>query len=76
MKSNERRRERKREREERKSVLTTRKYRFKKNYYIPSSYAKIWGKIKFQLPEYPRSGSKAMSIEEEERAKVRDNNGY
>ena len=31
-------------------------------FYIPSSYAKIWGETKFQLPEYPRSGSKAMSV--------------
>ena len=31
--------------------------------YIPFSYAKIWGKTKFQLREYPRSGSKTMSVE-------------
>ena len=31
---------------------------------------------KFQLPAYPRSGSKVMSVEEEERrAKVNDYNG-
>ena len=43
---------------------------------IPSSYAKIWGETKFQ---YPRSGSKVMSVEEErerERAKVSVNNGH
>ena len=35
------------------------------------------GTTKVQLPEYPRSGSKAMSVEEEEeeeRAKVSNNN--
>ena len=45
---------------------------------VPSSYAKIWGETKFQLPECPRSGSKAMSIEREKerrRAKVNDYNG-
>ena len=41
-----------------------------------SNYAKIWGGTKFQLQEYPRSGSKAMSVErekekEEEREKER-----
>ena len=33
--------------------------------YISSSYVKIWGGTKFQLPEYPLSGLKAMSIERE-----------
>ena len=44
---------------------------------IPSSYAKILGETKFQLREFRRSLSKAMSIEEreKERAKVSDNNG-
>ena len=37
----------------------------KKERYIPSSYAKIWGETKCQLPEYPRSGLKAMSVERE-----------
>ena len=35
---------------------------------------KYGGETKFQLWEYPGSGSKAMSIEEE-RAKVSNNNG-
>ena len=41
------------------------------------NHAKIWEETKFQLPEYPQSGSKAMSIEEikRERVKVSDNNG-
>ena len=34
-----------------------------------SSYAKIWEGTKFQLPEYPQSGWKAISVEEEEREK-------
>ena len=34
---------------------------------IPSCYAKIWGQTKFQLPEYPRCGCKALYIEKEER---------
>ena len=43
-------------------------FRFKMIYifYIPSSYAKIYGETKFQLPEYPRSGSKAINVEEED----------
>ena len=28
-----------------------------------SSYAKIWGETKFQLRQFPRSGSKATSVE-------------
>ena len=36
----------------------------------------IEGQTKFQHPEYPRSGFKAMSIErKKERVKVSDNNG-
>ena len=37
----------------------------------------MWGETKFHLPEYPRSGSKAMSVEreEEEWTKVSVNNG-
>ena len=54
-----------------------RKSRKSKN--IPSSYAKIWGPIKFQLPDNPRSGWKAMRVKERERerrrAKVSVNNG-
>ena len=42
-------------------------------FYIPSSFAKIRGQTKFQLPEYSRIGSKAMHVklkeEEEERRK-------
>ena len=51
------------------------KYRLKKIVYVPSSCAKILGETKFQLQEFPWSGSKAMSVEEEERAKVTDYNG-
>ena len=40
---------------------------------IPSSYAKIWRETNFQFREYPRSGSKAMSVER--RQKVSDYNG-
>ena len=46
--------------------------------HISSSYANIWEETKFQLPEYPQSGLKAMSVErreKEERAKVNDYNG-
>ena len=47
--------------------------------HISSSYAKILGETKFQIPEFPQSGSKAMSVEREkkveERVKVRDYNG-
>ena len=49
--------------------------------FIPSSYAKKLGETKFQLPEYPGKGSKAMSVERkkegerERRAKVSVNNG-
>ena len=32
--------------------------------HISSSYAKIWGETKFQPQEFPRSGSKAIDIEE------------
>ena len=48
---------------------------FKKK--IPSSYAKICGETKFQLPEYPQSGLKATGVEEreKERAKISVNNG-
>ena len=34
-------------------------------FYIPSSYAKIWGQEKFQPQEFPRSGSKAKDVKEE-----------
>ena len=34
---------------------------------VKSENAKIWGETKFQLRENPRSGSKIMSVEEEER---------
>ena len=34
---------------------------------VPSSYAKIFGETEFQLREFPRSSSKAMSVEERER---------
>ena len=36
-------------------------------FYIPPSYGKLLLETKFQLPEYPRSGSKAMRIEERKR---------
>ena len=47
-------------------------------FHIPSGYAKIWGETKFQLPEFPQSGSKAMSVEgrkKKESAKVVNDNG-
>ena len=48
-------------------------------FYIPSSYAKIWGETKFQPREFPRSGSKAKGVEEKEKerkkTKVGENNG-
>ena len=34
-------------------------------FYIPSSFAKILGETKLQLREFPRSWSKAMSVQEE-----------
>ena len=43
-------------------------------FYIPSSYAKIWGQTKFQPREFPQSGSKAIDVEDR-RAKVSDYNG-
>ena len=51
----------------RKSVFLLQKninYTQKYFLYIPSSYARMWGETNFQLREYPRSGSKAMSVEE------------
>ena len=43
---------------------------------IPSNYAQKWGQTKCQLPEYPRSGWKAIDVEEErENKKVSENNG-
>ena len=36
-------------------------------FYIPSSYTKILGETKFQPREFPRSGSKAMSVERREK---------
>ena len=32
-------------------------------FHISSSYAKIWGETKFQLQEFPQSGSKAEDVE-------------
>ena len=45
------------------------KIKIKRFFYIPSSYAKILWETKFPLQEFPRSGSKAMSVEEERKKK-------
>ena len=43
---------------------------------LSSSYAKIWEETKFQLPEYPQSGWKAMSRRRrKKKRKVNENNG-
>ena len=40
--------------------------------HIPSSYAKIWGEIKFQLNENPQSESKSISVKKIEREREQE----
>ena len=51
-----------------KSVFFCKKYKLEEEmiyfFDILSSYSKIFGQTKYQLPEYPRSGLKEISVEE------------